>query len=189
MVMTDLAWRPCLWHFSSYGLTLNSTQSIPFPHLGTTEISPDELRLQVYAEAAATGGRIENYINVVNQIKQRAESATKALIPNLEPVLLEFLKLHNIPLDKKDILKQELLLRRSQSLQDMSPQVQTQQFPQSHSQLQPQTNVHVNQSYESLLTPHPHPHVSSNLPTASSSHQIIPDSEFSFGMIPEMPPE
>lgn len=170
MVMSDLSTRPALWHFSSYGLSLNSTQSLPFPFLGTTEISPEELRLQVYAEAAATGGRIDNYVNVVADIKERAELTTKTLIPNLEKIINDLLRVNNVnlnpavPSDLQETLKQTLKQRMQPT--GSAPTVPTMNF-------------------ESLIQL---PQTTQQQQPISTNISIIPDDAFSFGSIPELPP-
>lgn len=203
MVMTDLSTRPFLWHFSSYGLTLNPTQSLPFSHLGTVELSAEELRLQVYAEAAATGGRIDNYVKVVGEIKEKAESVTKALIPNLERVVSETLKAHNIQLPSiasyQDTLRQTLqqrvgLLQASQS--NYSLQQPLQQQPSIYAQdnsLNKTAPTQIPQQHEPLFQ-HPTiqyqpPLYQQQSPQQYQSNDIIPDDSFAFGMIPEIPPE
>lgn len=177
MVMSDLSTRPVLWHFSSYGLSLNATQSLPFPHLGTTELSADELRLQVYAEAAATGGRIDNYVKVVAEIKQNAENVTKALIPNLETVISETLRAHNIPFGATT-----------------NPNIQQYQQQLKQTLLQQRVNYASTQSSDNLPVPVPSEPPLFQPPTIQyqpqdQSNAIIPDDSFAFGMIPEIPPE
>lgn len=200
MVMTDLSTRPPLWHFSSYGLTLSPTQSLPFPHLGTTELSAEELRLQVYAEAAATGGRIDNYCRVVQGIKERAEMATKLLIPDLERVVTETLRANHIPTGNiadnpanlnqhQESLKQALLQRGNVTAniyqQAQSAPVYTQGI--THAT---QGNIHANNhanTHAQSASQHP-PYTYQQI-QVQNPNSIIPDDSFAFGLIPEIPPE
>ena len=196
MVMMDLSLRPALWHFSSYGLSLNSTQSLPFPFLGTTEISAEELRLQVYAEAAATGGRIDNYLKVVGEIKERAEMTTRALIPNLEKVISDLLRSNNVNMNTplsglsghQEALKQTLRERLNTS--GISNNTFTYSNPSNPSNpsnnIQSSVSVPQAQVYHEPLIQLPQQLAPS--PSSSSSNMIIPDDAFSFGSIPELPP-
>ena len=195
MVMMDLSLRPALWHFSSYGLSLNSTQSLPFPFLGTTEISAEELRLQVYAEAAATGGRIDNYLKVVGEIKGRAEMTTKALIPNLEKVISDLLRSNNVNMNTQlsglsghqEALKQTLRERLNTSGNNTNalgnPSIPSNPSNNIQSSIPQQ---HPQQVYHEPLIQLPQQLAPS--PSSSSSNMIIPDDAFSFGSIPELPP-
>lgn len=179
MVMSDLSTRPALWHFSSYGLSLNSTQSLPFPFLGTTEISPEELRLQVYAEAAATGGRIDNYVKVVGDIKERAELTTKALIPNLERVIDDLLRANNVNLNPSASSASSA----SSNLQENLKQTLKQRI-QSTTMSAPTIHSLPNMNFESLIQlPQTIP-----IQPPSTNNSIITDDAFSFGSIPELPP-
>lgn len=175
MVMSDLSTRPALWHFSSYGLSLNSTQSLPFPFLGTTEISSEELRLQVYAEAAATGGRIDNYVKVVDDIKKRAELTTKTLIPNLGMVVNDLLRANNVNINPVSVASSS-----SSNLQESLKETLTQR-------IQPASTINYSfagMNFEPLIQlPQTNP-IQQSLPNDS----IIPDDAFSFGSIPELPP-
>ena len=207
MVMTDLSTRPPLWHFSSYGLSLNPIQSLPFPHLGTVELSAEELRLQVYAEAAATGGRIDNYVKVVRDIKDKAEMVTKALIPDLEKVISETLRVNNITLGSyQDNLRQTLQQRAAVSSANYSAaganySAKGANYSErgSYNRLAPQeTSQAYTPSPANQIPPHEplfqHPTIQYQLPPQqqqqiNQSNEIIPDDSFAFGMIPEIPPE
>ena len=214
MVMTDLATRPPLWHFSSYGLSLNPIQSLPFPHLGTVELSAEELRLQVYAEAAATGGRIDNYVKVVRDIKDKAEMVTKALIPDLEKVISETLRVNNIPLGSyQDKLRQTLQQRVGVSSAANYSTKGANYSAKGANYSATGANYSVSQANYSetgrsqAYTPTPanqippheplfqHPTIQYQLPhqqqqqQINQSNEIIPDDSFAFGMIPEIPPE
>lgn len=178
MVMSDLSTRPALWHFSSYGLSLNSTQSLPFPFLGTTEISPEELRLQVYAEAAATGGRIDNYVKVVGDIKERAELTTKALIPNLERVIDDLLRANNVNLNPSLYSSSS---SASSNLQENLKQTLKQRI-QSTTMSTPAIHSLPNMNFESLIQ------LPQTVQPPGTNNSIITDDAFSFGSIPELPP-
>ena len=193
MVMTDLSTRPVLWHFSSYGLSLNPIQSLPFPHLGTLELSPEELRLQVYAEAAATGGRIDNYVKVVEEIRRKAEETTKKLIPELERVVTETLRVNNIPVGEQVNVRQ---------YQETLKQTLQQRINgQNHGTLSEQAyGIATGQAYGIAVTTaavpqheplfqHPTLPYQIQPPQQHQSNDIIPDDSFAFGMIPEIPPE
>lgn len=178
MVIKDLSERPELWHFSSYGLNISNNQTLPFPFLGTTEISPEELRLQVYAEAAATGGRIDNYVKVVQEIKDKAELTSKSLVPNLDKVISDLFRVNNVTLGNNVIGHQEALKQTlKERLSATQFNIQQQAQPQHHQLQQIQLQQH--QLHEPLIPPpqpHHHPH---------QSQSIIPDEAFSFGSIPE----
>ena len=187
MALSDLSLRPFMWHFSSYGLTLNATQSLPLPHFCTTELSVEELRLQVYAEAAATSGRIENYVRVVEGIKNRAEGAVRELIPNLENVIRELLVSNGVNfVDENDNF------RLNSYTQEAQTQAQTHVPLINHSQLQAQAQTHVpliNHSQlqaQLQLQAHSQSQSQSQSQSHSQSQQDIP---FVFGQIPEMAPE
>lgn len=205
MVMIDLSTRPPLWHFSSYGLSLNPIESLPFPHLGTVELSAEELRLQVYAEAAATGGRIDNYVKVVRDIKDKAETVTKALIPDLEKVISETLRANNINMlldSYQENLRQKLQQRAglssaaNYSAKGANYPTKGANYP-AKGQLVPQEQAYTTTPaiqippHEPLLQ---HPAIQYQLPSQAQqqiqqSNDIIPDDSFAFGMIPEIPPE
>lgn len=199
MVMMDLSLRPALWHFSSYGLSLNSTQSLPFPFLGTIEISAEELRLQVYAEAAATGGRIDNYLKVVGEIKGRAEMTTKALIPNLEKVISDLLRSNNVnmhtPLSglsgHQEALKQTLRERlNSGGISNNTNAFTYSNNPNSainpSNPSNPSNNI-LSSIPQAQVYHEPLIQLPQQLAPSSSSNMIIPDDAFSFGSIPELP--
>ena len=179
MVMADLSTRPALWHFSSYGLTLN--QSLPFPFLGTTELSPEELRLQIYAEAAATGGRIDNYVKVIGDIKDRAESTTKALIPNLAKVISDLLRANNVDMN----------VHNNNSTSTDLQETLKQTLKQRLSALQSTPTIAINQQYQQQQYHEPLiqlPHQLQQPQPQIQADSIIPDDAFSFGSIPELPP-
>jgi hypothetical protein len=193
MVMTDLSTRPPLWYFSSYGLSLNPIQSLSFPHLGTVELSAEELRLQVYAEAAATGGRIDNYVKVVGDIKEKAESVTKALIPNLERIVSETLSVNNIPIpiagSYQDTLRQTLEQRASLNFLSSTGQTNILAVQPSYSTTTAAPPLPLIPQHEPLFQHPTIQHQPQPQHQIHQSNQIIPDDSFAFGMIPEIPPE
>lgn len=192
MVLSDLSERPVSWYFSSYGLTLSPSQSLPFPFLGTTELSAEELRLQIYAEAAATGGRVDNYLKVVEEIKRHAELQTKSLIPHLETAISDLLRSNNISMGPTPAVtpaaglhqQQEALKQTLQQPMNYIPDLEssTRQTPPEESMLLLDPLRQSAPTQQQALQPQ---NVKQQQP---SSNEIIPDDFFAFGSIPEMPP-
>lgn len=87
VILADLSERPPSWHFSSYGLNLHPHRP-NIPHLGTRELSAEELRVQAYAEARLTGG-IGGYVGAVEGIRGEAEERTRQSLPRLLDIVRE----------------------------------------------------------------------------------------------------
>lgn len=139
----------------------------------------------MYAEAAATGGRIENYCKVVGEIKERAEVTTKMLIPNLEAVISDLLKANHIVTSEVNV-NQVGLQQHQQSLKQALLQQQQQQRLSSSVY---SVNDHQHPPYNLQSQSQPQPQPQPPAPQQQYPDTIIPDDSFAFGFIPEIPPE
>lgn len=173
-MLNDLSERPFLWHFSVYGLNF-SPQTSNLPQLGTSEYSVEELRLQAYAEARATGGSIDAYRAAVLGMKERAERAASTLIPNLLSVI-RAARGNNVGAGSGS---SAALMQQQQKLQ--------QQLLHQHQTLSAPFGSSAHAPPATLTFPPP------SIPTHQPAvlHPPLPSGgdTFAFGEIPETPPE
>lgn len=188
MILSDLSERPFSWPFSSpYALFTSQTHSVPVREFGTTEYSFEELRLQAYAEARMTGGRIDNYKSIVEGIRLKAEMATKAIIPRLHEIVKEARRTTpTLNLPSHPHLHPQPHQQPSNSYQQSAPHISYTHTPSQSFNSRSNSGSNLQSYPDSQI--HPPPTTSTTI-SYSPSQTIIPDSHFVFGQIPEMPPE